>query len=371
MQSTTKFVGLDVSKEKISVAIAEPGNEVPRYYGSIPHTPEALRKLIKQLGPAETLSFCYEAGPTGYSTYRWITSMGAHCIVVAPSLIPKRPGDHVKTDRRDAEQLARLFRAGELTSVYVPDKEDEALRELVRIREATKADRHRVRQRILKFLLRHQIEQPATIKVRWTKKHIEWLKKLTFPYGAMQLAFDEMLHTLFEINQRMARLEKELVAQAESHPKAPLIQALQTLRGIGLLTAITLVAEIGTFSRFRSPAQLMAYLGLVPREYSTGQSTRRGGITGTGNGRVRRSLTESAWSYRYRPAVKGDLAKRLEGMPAEVQLISWKAQERLHYKYRKLVFAKNKHKNVAVSAVARELVGFIWAAAQWAEQRAA
>jgi len=371
MQSTTKFVGLDVSKEKISVAIADVSGEAPRYYGSIPHTPAALRKLIKELGPAETLSFCYEAGPTGYETYRWITSMGAHCAVIAPSLIPKRSGDHVKTDRRDAEQLARLYRAGELTPVYVPEREDEALRELVRAREAAKEDAHRARQRILKFLLRHQIERPATIKRRWTKKYRVWLGQLTFPYESMHVAFSEMLHALDEIEQRMGRLEKALVQQAATGSKASLIQALQSLRGIGLLTAITLAAEIGTFARFRSPAQLMAYLGLVPREYSTGLSTRRGSMTKAGNGRLRRTLVESAWSYRHRPAVKGDLAKRLDGMPADVQLLSWKAQERLHYKYRHLVFGKNKHKNVAVGAVARELIGFIWAVARTVEQPAA
>ncbi|MNJ41446.1 Transposase IS116/IS110/IS902 family protein [compost metagenome] len=371
MQSITKFVGLDVSKEKISVAIADSTGEAPRYYGSIPHSAAALRKLIKELGPADTLSFCYEAGPTGYETYRWITSMGAKCAVIAPSLIPKRPGDQVKTDRRDAEQLARLFRAGELTPVYVPEREDEALRELVRARESAKEDAHRARQRILKFLLRHQIEPPATVKRRWTKKYRAWLGQLTFPYASMQVAFDEMLHALDEIEQRMGRLEKALVEQAATGPKASLIQVLQSLRGIGLLTAVTLAAEIGSFARFRSPAQLMAYLGLVPREYSTGLSTRRGSMTKTGNGRLRRTLVESAWSYRYRPAVKGDLAKRLEGMPADVQLLSWKAQQRLHYKYRYLVFGKNKHKNVAIGAVAREFLGFIWAVARTVEQPAA
>lgn len=371
MQSITKFVGLDVSKEKISVAIADSTGEAPRYYGSIPHSAAALRKLIKELGPADTLSFCYEAGPTGYETYRWITSMGAKCAVIAPSLIPKRPGDQVKTDRRDAEQLARLFRAGELTPVYVPEREDEALRELVRARESAKEDAHRARQRILKFLLRHQIEPPATVKRRWTKKYRAWLGQLTFPYASMQVAFDEMLHALDEIEQRMGRLEKARVEQAATGPKASLIQVLQSLRGIGLLTAVTLAAEIGSFARFRSPAQLMAYLGLVPREYSTGLSTRRGSMTKTGNGRLRRTLVESAWSYRYRPAVKGDLAKRLEGMPADVQLLSWKAQQRLHYKYRYLVFGKNKHKNVAIGAVAREFLGFIWAVARTVEQPAA
>lgn len=367
MQSTTKFIGLDVSKEKISVAIAEAGHEKPRYYGSIPHTPAALRKLIKEIGPADLLSFCYEAGPTGYETYRWIQSMGASCIVIAPSLIPKRPGDHVKTDRRDAEQLARLFRAGELTAVHVPSREDEALRELVRARESAKDDLHRARQRLLKFLLRHQIHPPENVKRRWTKKYRMWLGQLTFDYLALQEAFKELLHALDEVIQRMGRLEKALVEHAAVHSKADLIRVLQSLRGIGFLTAVTLASEIGSFTRFRSPAQLMAYLGLVPREHSSGASTKRGTLTKAGNGRLRRTLIESAWSYRHRPAIKGELARRLEGMPADVQLISWKAQERLHHKYRRLVFGLNKHKNVAVGAVARELTGFIWSVARTLE----
>jgi transposase len=369
MHSATKFVGLDVSKEKISVAIADGGNrDLPRYYGAIAHTAAALRKLIKELGPAEQLAFCYEAGPTGYETYRWIKSMGAHCTVIAPSLMPNRPGDRVKTDRRDAEQLARLFRAGELTPIYVPAREDEALRELVRARETAKEDAHRDRQRVLKFLLRHQIHPPATIKRRWTKKYRVWLGQLTFEYETMSFAFTEMLHALEETEQRMGRIEKALLSQATVGAKASIIQVLQSLRGVGLLTAITVAAEIGSFARFRSPAQLMAYLGLVPREYSSGIRTKRGAMTKAGNSRLRRALVESAWSYRYRPAVKGDLAKRLEGLPADVQLLSWKAQERLHQKYRYLILGKNKHKNVAIGAVARELTGFIWAVARTVEQ---
>lgn len=365
MQYATKFIGLDVSKEKIAVAIADAGSrDLPRYYGSIPHTAAALRKLIKELGPAHLLAFCYEAGPTGYETHRWIESMGASCIVIAPSLMPKRSGDRVKTDRRDAEQLARLFRAGELTSVYVPTREDEALRELVRARETAKEDIHRARQRVLKFLLRHQIQPPETIKRRWTKKYRVWLTQLTFDYESMQVAFTEMLHALEEVEHRMGRIEKAILNQATIGAKASIIRVLQSLRGIGLITAITFAAEIGSFARFRSPAQLMAYLGLVPREHSSGASTKRGAITKTGNRRLRRALVESAWSYRYRPAVKGDLAERLNGLPADVQLLSWKAQERLHHKYRYLVFKKNKHKNVAIGAVARELTGFIWAVAR-------
>ena len=370
MQSTTKFIGLDVSKEKIAVAIADAGREAPRFYGTIAHTPGALRKLIKALGPAESLAFCYEAGPTGYETHRWITSMGASCEVIAPSLIPKRKGDQVKTDRRDALELARLFRAGELASVYVPSREDEALRELVRARETAMEDAHRVRQRLLKFLLRHQIQQPATVKRRWTKKYREWLGQLTFENASMQVTFTEMLHSLREAEERLGRLERVLVEQAAASSKVELIRVLQSLRGVRLLTALTCVAEIGDFSRFKSPAQLMAYLGLVPREYSSGQSTWRGSMTKAGNRHLRRVLMESAWSYRHRPAIKGDLAKRLEGQSAEAQLISWKAQDRLHHKYRHLVLRKGKHKNVAIGAVARELVGFIWALARTVEQPA-
>ncbi|RUS47855.1 IS110 family transposase [Cohnella sp. AR92] len=368
MHSATKYVGLDVSKEKISVAIADAGREAPRYYGTIAHTPAAIRKLIKELGPADSLTFCYEAGPTGFETHRWIESMGASCTVIAPSLIPKRAGDHVKTDRRDAEQLARLFRAGELTAVHVPSREDEALRDLVRTREAAREDIHRARQRLLKFLLRHQIHPPTTIKRRWTKKYREWLARLTFEHIALQIAFTEMLHALEEVEQRIARIEKVLFEQATIGAKAPIIQVLQSLRGVGLLTAITIAAEIGTFARFRSPVQLMAYLGLVPREYSTGQRTRRGGMTKAGNGHLRRTLIESAWSYRHRPAIKGELVKRLDGLSAEVQQLSWRAQERLHRKYRHLVFGKNKQKNVAIGAVARELTGFIWAIARTVEK---
>lgn len=367
MKSTTKFIGLDVSKEKNSVAIADEGQDKPRYYGTIAHTPAALRKLIKELGPASSLSFCYEAGPTGYETYRWIESMGATCVVIAPSLIPKRSGDHVKTDRRDAEQLARLFRAGELTPIYVPAREDEALRELVRARESAKEDAHRARQRVLKFLLRHQIHPPENIKRRWTKKYRVWLGQLTFPHAPMQIAFTEYLHAMEEIEQRIGRLEKALIEEEATSSKADLIQILQSLRGIGFLTAVTLAAEIGSFARFRSPAQLMAYLGLVPREHSSGARTQRGSLTKAGNGRLRRTLIESSWSYRHRPAIKGDLARRLEGLPADIQLISWKAQERLHGKFRRLVYGLNKHKNVAVTAVARELTGFIWAVARTLE----
>lgn len=369
MKCTTKYIGLDVSKEKIAVAVADEGREPARYYGMIPHTPAGLRKLIKQLSEENTtLLFCYEAGPTGYETYRWIHSMGAECTIIAPSLMPKRAGDRVKTDRRDAEQLAQLFRAGELSAIYVPTREHEALRDLVRTREAAKEDQHRAGQRILKFLLRHQIHPPLTIKRRWTKKYRVWLTQIKFDHEALHVAFTELLHALDEIEQRLIRIEKAILDQASKGAHASLIQVLQSLRGVALITAVTIAAEIGTFARFKSPAQLMAYLGLVPSEYSTGQSVRRGGMTKAGNRRLRRAIIEAAWSYRYRPAVKGELAKRIDGLPGDVQLISWKAQERLHARYKYLIYYKNKHKNVAIGAIARELTGFIWAVARTVEE---
>jgi transposase len=369
MKDTTKYVGLDVSKEKIAVAIADAGREAPRYWGTIPHKPEAIRKLIKQLGDPKTLEFCYEAGPTGYDLYRWLLSMGTCCAVIAPSLIPKRPGEHIKTDRRDAVRLAQLFRAGELTPIYVPSRDDEALRDLVRAREDAKEDVHRARQRIIKFLLRHQIHQPQTLKKRWTKAYRLWLGQLTFERASEQVVFQEYLHAIHEGEERLRRLEAAILEQALIGASAPIIQAIQALRGIALTTAVTMVAEIGSFARFRSPMQLMAYIGLVPREHSSGETVRRGSMTKAGNSHLRRVFIEAAWSYRHRPAVKGDLQRRLEGQEASIQLISWKAQNRLHLKYKHLVHRRGKHKNIAIGAVARELVGFVWSIAREAEQR--
>lgn len=368
MKDTTKYVGLDVSKEKISVAIAEEGREQARYWGEIPHKPEAVRKLVKQLGLPSTLEVCYEAGPTGYDLYRWLTSMGVSCSVIAPSLIPARPGDHIKTDRRDALRLAQLLRAGELTPVFVPSRENEALRDLVRAREAAREDLHRARQRVVHFLLRHQIHHPPTMKTRWTKTYVQWLTRLTFERRAEQVVFQEYYHTIVECEMRLKRLEEAIVMEAAEGANASVIQALQGLRGIGLVNAVTIAAEIGSFERFKSPMQLMAFLGLVPREYSSGESNRKGKMTKAGNASLRRLMVEAAWHYRHRPAVKGKLRARLEELEPGIQEISWKAQNRLHKKYMRLVLQRGKHKNVAIGAVARELVGFVWATAREAER---
>jgi transposase len=367
MKDITKYVGLDVSKDKIAVAIADAGREKPRYHGMIQNTPEAIRKLFKNLGDVEHLQTCYEAGVTGYEICRFLHTLGVKCDVVAPSLIPQRPGDRVKTDRRDAIRLAQLLRAGELTSVYVPTEEDEALRDLVRAREDAKEDELRAKHRITKLLLRYGIRPPKEVGKNWSCRYRRWINTLTFKYPALSVAFQEYLQALNEIEERIKRLEKEIENQATESVHAPMIQALQCLRGVALITAASFVAEIGSFKRFPSPKQLMAYAGLVPSESSSGDLRKQGGITKTGNRHVRRLLIEASWSYRYQPAVKGKLQKRQEGQPGPVQTISWKAQQRLHKKYFRLL-ARGKTPGTAITAVARELAGFVWAITQEVEE---
>lgn len=359
MNDTTKFVGLDVSKNTIAVAIADAGRDAPRFWGTIPHTVENVRKLMRKLGPSDHLRVCYEAGPTGYPLYRLLLSLGISCDIIAPSLIPQRPGERVKTDRRDALRLAQLYRAGELTSIYVPTEADEALRDLVRCREDAKEDELRTRQRLSKFLLRHELRPPQGVK-RQTKKYREWLDTLKFSQDTLRVVFREYYHQLKEMELRVQRLEDEIYTQSIQGVHAPMIQALQCLKGVALITAIGIVAEIGSFHRFRTPGQLMAYAGLVPSEYSSGERRNQGGITKTGNRHIRHLLVEAGWSYRYSPAVKGDLKKRQVGSSPAVQLISWKAQNRLHKKFYRLL-ARGKESHKAVTAVARELLGFIWA----------
>jgi len=367
MKDTTKYVGLDVSKKKMAVAIAESGRGEPRYFGMISNTPEELRRLVKKLGTPESLRFCYEAGTTGYGIHRFLLSLGVECEVIAPSLIPKKPGDRVKTDRRDAINLAKLHRAGELTSIYIPTQEDEMLRDLVRAREDAKEDELRAKHRLTKFLLRHDIHPPTGVK-RWTYAYREWLDALTFQSSMHSVVFEEYLQQLVEMEQRIQRLEKEIHVQAEEGYHAPMIQALQTLRGVAVITATSLVAEIGSFRRFQKACHFMSYTGLVPSESSSGDLRRQGDITKTGNRHVRRLLIESAWSYRYKPVVKGKLKKRQELQPSSITSVSWQAQQRLHKKYYHLL-RNGKAPGKAVTAVARELAGFIWAIAQEVEMK--
>ncbi|TDF87332.1 IS110 family transposase, partial [Paenibacillus piri] len=285
--------------------------------------------------------------------------------VIAPSLIPQKPGEKVKTDRRDAIKLAQLFRAGELTGIYVPTEEDEALRDLVRAREAIKEDRQRTRHRITKFLLRYNLVFSEKGK-KWGTKHRTWLNGLSFSSPALRIVFQEYLHQLDELDERMKRFESEIHRQAEASSKAPVIQALQCFRGIAELTAVTLVIEIGSFVRFAKARDFMGYTGLVPSERSTGLTRRQGAVTRTGNPHVRRVLVEAAWCYRYKPAVKGALKNRQQGQPGDIQATSWKAQHRLHNKYMKMN-GRGKPGGKTTAAIARELAGFIWAVARRTE----
>lgn len=363
--SKIRFVGLDVHAETIAVAVAEPGGEV-RSLGIIPNRLESIRKLAGKLGPVQHLKACYEAGPTGYVLYWQLTQLGVACEVIAPTLVPTKAGDRVKTDRRDAAKLARCYRAGELTAVWVPDAAHEALRDLVRAREAAKKDQLRARHRLGKFLLRHG-QRPINAGKAWTKKYLEWIKThVHFGQPALEATLAHYLHEVEHAAEQILKLERaidEVVAQASPQIRS-VIEALQALRGVAQMTAATIVCELGSLSRFQTPRQLMGYSGLVSREHSSGNRIQRGAITKTGNAHLRRVLVEAAWAYQHRPNVTGFLLRRQKSLALsdEVKQMAWKAQYRLHKRY--LAFAlRGKNKNQIVTALGRELLGFIWAIA--------
>jgi transposase len=353
------FVAFDTSKTKHAVAIADGGRggEV-RFLGDISSSPATVERLIRKLaGRYGTLHFCYEAGPTGYGLYRQIQALGHACLVVAPALIPKRPGDRVKTNRRDAVTLARLHRAGELTGVWVPDAVHEAVRDLVRAREAAADDLRRKRQQLLSFLLRHG--RIYTASGHWTLAHRRWLAKQSFEHAAQQIVFQESIDAIEDTAQRLRRLEQQLAVIVPSWSMAPMVEAYQAMRGASFLVAVIFAAEIGDVRRFETPRQLMSFLGLVPTESSTGDTVRRKGLTLAGNRRARRALVEAAWTYRYPARVSETLRVRLDGLPKAVRDIAWKAQVRLCARYRRLSAAKKLP--VVVAAIAREMAAFLWA----------
>lgn len=361
MKKDTRFVGMDVHAETIAVAVAESSGEV-RSVGTIPNRPESVRKLTKKLGPAESLRVCYEAGPTGYVLYWQLTGMGVHCDVVAPTLVPVKAGDRVKTDRRDAEKLARSYRSGDLTPVWVPDASHEALRDLLRAREAAKKDQLVARHRLGKFLLRQGRRAPKGMKP-WSQRYLEWIKReVHFELVAQEETLVDYITEVDHQRDRIERLERALDEAVEFVPDTmrAVIAGLQALRGIAKLSAATIVAETGELSRFGHPRQLMGYSGAVSCEYSSGSSTWRGAITKAGNAHLRRIVVEAAWAYRHRPGVGTALRKRQEGLSEEVKEIAWKAQHRLHRRYGHLA-SKGKTRQKVVTAVARELLGFIWA----------
>ena len=361
--STTLYVGLDVHKDSISVAYAseERSADVP-FVGPIGTRQADIDKLLRRLqSKASELVFAYEAGPCGYVLHRYLSGKGVTCVVVAPSLIPKKPGDRVKTDRRDAVELARLLRSGDLTAVYVPSVEDEAIRDVCRAREDAVTDLKAARLRLKSFLLRLGLHYAG--RATWNDAHLRYLARVVCPTPAQQIVFQEALRAVTEAAERLRRLESELREHVSSWRLRPLVEALQALRGVQDTVAITTVAELGDLTRFDTPRQLASFVGLIPSEHSSGPSRRQGSITKAGNGHARRVLIEGAWAYRHPAKVSEAMQKRLERLPKHIQDIAWKAQVRLCKRYRRLV-ARGKHPNVAVTAVARELAAFMWAIAR-------
>jgi transposase len=362
-QSSTLYIGLDVHKESIAVAYVTqaPHAEVVSL-GNIGTRQCDIDQLIRKMqSKSKHLIFVYEAGPCGYWLYRYLTKKGHVCWVVAPSLIPKKPGDRVKTNRRDAIKLARLMRSGDLTPVYVPTVDDEAIRDLCRAREDAIRDLKTAKFRLKAFLLRHDIRY--TGRATWGPAHLRWLSEVGCPTPAQQIVFQEYIRAVTDHTERLARLEQELADQVQTWRLAPVVDALQALRGVQFTVAVTTVAELGDLTRFDNPSQLMNYLGLTPSEYSTGERRRQGGITKTGNSHARRALVEGAWAYRYPAKVSRHLQLRLAKVPKPIQEISWKAQLRLCKRYRQLS-ARGKNANQVVVAIARELSAFMWAIAR-------
>jgi transposase len=363
MAETARYIGLDVHKASISVTVTEEGrNGEVRFIGAIPNTSLDVAKLARRLAKeGHRLEFCYEAGPCGYGLYRQLIDLGHQCTVVAPSLIPTRPGDRIKTDRRDSQRLAILHRSGDLTAVWVPDAVHEAMRDLVRARIDAAMQLMRARQQLLSFLLRHsRIYETGK---HWTQRHRSWLAGQTFEQPAHQIVFQDYIEAVFAARDRRDQLVERIVSMTPSWSMGPLVEALRALRGLDFISAVTFVAAVGDLGRFDNPRQLMAYLGLVPSEQSSGERVVRGGITKTGNREARRMLVEAAWSYRYPARVAKEKMEIIVRLPKAIRDIAWKAQLRLCARYRRLS-ASAKKPTVVVAAIARELAGFVWAIGQ-------
>jgi len=358
----TRFIGLDIHKERISVAVAQSGRSgAVEYLGEIINEPGAISKLCDRVRRSgKPLAFCYEAGPCGYGAHRQLTGLGHRCDVVAPSLIPTKAGDRVKTNRRDATMLARLHRAGELTPVWVPDADHEAMRDLIRLRSVVRQIVTRARQHLQGFLLRHGRKHGGG--TAWRMAYRRWLSTLAFEHPAQQIAFQDYVDAVMDAERRLKRVEEQIFSLLPEWTLRQVVDGLQAMRGIALINAVVLVAEVGDFTRFSNPRQLMAYFGLVPGERSSGETVRRGAITKTGNTHARRALVEGAWAYRMKARIGRHKVDRIEALPKIVRDIGWKAQVRLCARYRRLS-ARGKTANVVNVAIAREMVGFIWSIA--------
>lgn len=359
MVHSTRFIGLDVHAKSISIAVAEEGRGEAKALSTIPNDTARLLKVLDGLGGRDRLHCAYEAGPTGYGLQRDLSKAGIRCDVIAPSKMPKAPGDRVKTDRRDAIRLAHFLRSGDLVAIRVPDEACEAMRDLLRSREDAKRAQLRARHQLGKFLLRHGRRWE---KSNWTRAHHEWIEQQVFEHPAQARVLQESLQAVHEAGARVARYDKLLAELVPETEQAELIGALQAFRGIKLLTASSIAFELGDIRRFPSPKKLMSYLGLTPSEASSGDRVRRGGITKAGNSGLRRLLVEAAWAYRHTPREAYRLRKRAEGVAPGVRKIAFAAQVRLHGRYRRML-AHGKNKQMTLTAVARELAGFIWAAA--------
>lgn len=351
-------VALDDSKRVIVAGILGPEATQPELR-EMPNDPRQIRRLFERLTRHGPVRACYEAGVSGYDLYRQLVALGVDCQVMAPALTPRKPGERIKTDRRDAAKLVRLFRAGELTPIHIPTEAEEGVRDLLRCRDDVRADLIRWRHRLLKFLARHGRSYQEG--KNWTQRHWAWIRSQRFELVALQRTFDACLLALEQALARRAELDRDIEALAQAAPYRAAVGHLRCFRGIKTLSAMVMLAEIVDFHRFRRPRELMAYIGLVPSEYSSGERRQRGAITKAGNAHVRRVLVEAAWHYRHRPSRAGTLAARLEGQPSEVVNEAWRAQQRLHRRYRHLL-GRGKRPPVAVVAIARELVGFLWAA---------
>jgi len=362
MSTSVIYIGLDVHKDSIVIAVAREGREAAEKWKTIPYDGVRLRKALKMLAKqGETLKVCYEAGPTGFGLCRRLREVGIDCIVVAPSLVPGKPGDRVKTDRRDAHKLAHFLRSGDLTEVYVPDEAVEAIRDLERARDDGKCAERVARHQLSKFLLRHDRHWEYTT---WTLKHRDWIRTQTFEYPAQQRVLEDYLKAVEDLAERVSRLTETLEMLVQETVLAPLVKALQAFRGISMVSAVTIAAEAGgDLKRFATAGQFMSYVGLIPSEDSTGKRRRQGAITRCGNGHLRRILVEAAWHYRHMPGMSKELRRRNQGVAPGVSRIAWEAQKRLNKRMYHLIHA-GKSAQKAVIAVARELAGFIWAVGQ-------
>jgi transposase len=362
MENNITVVGLDVHKETIVAGVLPARSEKITQVFNIENRPQALEKLVRKLSAqGTTVEFVYEAGCCGFEIYRQLKELGQKCMVVAPSFTPVRPGDKVKTDRRDAENLARYYRAGELRGIYVPTGEGESVRDLIRIREDFLKDRLRARHRLLGFLLRHGKVHEGR---HWTVLHYRWLLTVKFEWKDSQETYDAYLLHLEDIKERLESLNKKIEEKAQEEAYRIPVKYLRCFKGIDTLSAMTLVTEVEDYRRFEKAREFMSYTGLVVREYSSGNKVSRGHLTKMGNAHVRRILVESAWSYRFTNHHGRFAEKRRKGCPEEVVRVAKIAQVRLHRRFMRLV-SRNKKSQVAVVAVARELAGFVWAMSRY------